>query len=79
MVLLSAWGTLRVILILVIVWQVLRIISRAQQQRQAERAGHPAPPDGRSKGEVRIERVDQASRTGQPSGTVEDADFEEIR
>jgi ABC-type transport system involved in cytochrome bd biosynthesis fused ATPase/permease subunit len=79
MVLLSAWGSLRVILVLLIVWQVLRIFSRVQQQRQAERAGHPAPPDGRSKGEVRIERVDPASRSGQRTGPVEDADFEEIR
>lgn len=79
MVLLSAWGSLRVILVLIILWQVLRIFSRVQQQRQAERTGHPAPPDGRSKGEIRIERVDPASRSGQRTGPVEDADFEEIR
>jgi hypothetical protein len=80
MVLLSAWGSLRVILVLLIVWQVLRIFSRVQQQRRGDQAGpHRVSPDGRTKGEVRIERVDPASRSGQRTGPVEDADFEEIR
>jgi hypothetical protein len=78
MVLLSAWGTLRAILVLVIVWQVLRIITRMQQERQAG-APRPTPSDGRSKGQVRIERVDR-TRSGRPDdGSIEDADFEEIR
>jgi len=78
MVLLSATGTLRAILVLVIIWQVLRIVARMQAERSAP-GFHRAPPDPRQRGEVRIEQAERPGRTGQGSGTVVDADFEEIR
>ncbi|MBL8001538.1 MAG: hypothetical protein JNL05_06215 [Flavobacteriales bacterium] len=78
MVLLSAMGTLRAILVLVIVWQVLRIIARVQAERRSG-AYHHAPPDPRSKGEVRIEKADRSGRPGSTPGSIVDADFEEIR
>lgn len=80
MVLLSAWGTLRVILILVIVWQVLRIIMRMQMERQGGGVPGQQRPPARPKGEVRIERLDRPTDHDRPSqGPVQDVDFEEIR
>ncbi|MFT3886313.1 MAG: hypothetical protein QM724_13065 [Flavobacteriales bacterium] len=81
--LLSANGTLRTILVLLIVWQLLRLFIR-MQQRPAPRppkGTHWASPDHRAPGEVRIERPSGAE--GGPSGgsafgSVQDADFEEI-
>lgn len=77
MVLLSASGTLETILILVIIWQLLRIWMRIQAGANARGTNWTAP-DSRSKGEVRIERVDDLRNTRQ-QGRVEDADFEEIK
>lgn len=80
MVLLSAWGSLRVILILVIVWQVLRIIVRVHRERQGGNVPGQQRPPARPKGEVRIERLDRPTDNDRPSqGPVEDVDFEEIR
>ncbi len=78
MVLLSAMGTLRAILVLVIIWQVLRIIARAQAERRAQ-GFRKAPDDQRRPGEVRIEQAERPGRPGHGSGNVVDADFEEIR
>jgi hypothetical protein len=78
MLLLSAPGTLRAILVLVIIWQVLRIYARIQADRRQQGASQQRP-DGRAPGEVRIERVDPGGRTGTSSGPIVDADFEEIR
>lgn len=77
MVLLSFTGTLRLILILLIIWLVLRMIMRARGGGQPPAGTHWAPNDGRAKGEVRIERP--ADRPPRPQGPVEDADFEEVK
>jgi hypothetical protein len=73
--LLAANGTVRTILVLMIVWLLLRAWSRARQTP----AARPGTGPQRPKGEVRIERIDtrDASRPGH--GPVEDADFEEIK
>lgn len=78
MLLLSASGTLRAILVLVIVWQVLRIYARYQAERGRQGASAQRP-DGRAPGEVRIERADRQGRPGTTNGPIVDADFEEIR
>lgn len=78
MLLLSATGTLRLILVLVIVWLLLRAFMRSRQPVPGRPPGtHWSPPDNRSKGEVRIERT-EPQRPVQ-HGPVEDADFEEIK
>lgn len=79
MLLLSANGTLRTILILLIVWLLLRAWVRSRQPAQGGRpkGTHWASPDDRSKGDVRIERTED-TRKARP-GPVEDADFEEIK
>lgn len=82
MYLLSANGTLRTILILLILWQLLRIWS---QSRRAQQPGPRHWTDGppRRRGEVRIEQAPPSARRNEarPGTTprVEDADFEEIR
>jgi hypothetical protein len=78
MYLLSANGTLRTILILLIVWQLLRLWMRVQAaRRDTHRKQGPAGPP-RPKGDVRIERVEESRyRPGPP--TVEDADYEVIK
>lgn len=79
MLLLSANGTLRTILILLILWQLLRMWMRIQaNSRGTGQGSNWTPPDNRSKGEVRIERADDP-RTARQQGRVEDADFEEIK
>ena len=78
MLLLSANGTLRTILVLLIVWLLLRAYMRSRQPSQGKPPGtHWSTPDLRAKGDVRIERPEPASRAQQ--GPVEDADFEEIK
>lgn len=80
LVLLSANGTLRIILLLLVVWQVLRLFQRMQQPPgppPPPKGTHWAPPDARSPGDVRIERTEE--RKGYDTGGhVQDADFEEI-
>jgi hypothetical protein len=72
-------GTMRTILILMIVWLLLRAWMRSQQPPSGPPKGTQwSPPDQRAKGEVRIERTGDA-RPGQRPGAVEDADFEEIK
>jgi hypothetical protein len=77
MILLSGSGTLRTILVLLIVWMLLRAYLRSQQRANAPRGTHFSQADHRAKGEVRIERPEPGRRTHQ--GPVEDADFEEIK
>lgn len=77
MYLLSANGTLRTILILLIAWQLLRLWMRVQQQgrgrHQTGGAGQQRP-----KGDVRIEQLKEIKH-GAPPADAEDADFEEIK
>jgi hypothetical protein len=78
MYLLSANGTLRTILILLILWQLLRLWMRMQQKDQGgRRAGHTTGQQ-RPKGDVRIEQLKEI-RHGAPPADAEDADFEEIK
>jgi hypothetical protein len=77
MVLLSFWGTLRLILILLVVWLVLRMLLRSRTKAQPPGGTHWAQNDGRPRGDVRIERP--ADGPGRPQGPVEDADFEEVK
>lgn len=79
MILLSANGTLRTILILLIVWQVLRIWMRVKANRQ-QRGGpmHWTHDRPRAKGELRIERIEEVQH-GKPPPNAEDADFEVIK
>ena len=79
MILLSAAGTFRLILILLIVFLVLRMIARSRQGPPGKRTGgfNWTRPEQRPKGDVRIERSGDEKRSG--SGPVEDADFEEVR
>jgi len=73
MILLSATGTLDTILILIIVWQILRLFVRAQEHGGTISGSS----DNRSQGEVRIERANDERRSGRDAH-VQDADFEEI-
>ncbi|MEZ4791335.1 MAG: hypothetical protein R2811_15170 [Flavobacteriales bacterium] len=72
-------GTLRTILVLVVVWWVLRLVLRYQNSRNtppAQRTNEPQRPQG----EVRIERPGEDGRSGgASSGNIVDADFEEIK
>ena len=72
-------GTLRTILVLVVVWWVLRLVLRYQNSRNAPPAQRTNEPQ-RPQGEVRIERPGEDGRSGGPSsGNIVDADFEEIK
>ncbi len=78
--LLSATGTLRIILVLVVLWLALRLFLRVQQARREGPTGtHWAPRDERPRGQVRVERVDDRSGRNSDHGRIEDADYEEIR
>jgi hypothetical protein len=77
MILLSGNGTLRTILVLLIVWMLLRAWSRSRQGRARTGGTHWSAPDGRRPGEVRIERPEEG-RVGR-QGPVQDAEFEEIK
>lgn len=79
MILLSGSGTLRTILILLIIWQVLRLWMRMRAPAANKGSGPGwGAADPRAKGEVRIERADDP-RSARQQGRVEDADFEEIK
>lgn len=78
MLLLSATGTLRLILVLTILWLLLRAFMKSREPSASKPPGtHWSEPDVRAKGEVRIERTDATPRAR--PGPVEDADFEEIK
>lgn len=80
MYLLSANGTLRTILILLIIWQVLRLWMKVRAKNAINRPGATqwATDQPRPKGEVRIEKLEEIKHSPPPSD-VEDADFEEIK
>lgn len=71
-------GTLRTILVLVVLWWVLRMFLRYQNARKAppvHRTNEPQRPPG----EVRIERPADNDRSPNSShGSIVDADFEEM-
>jgi hypothetical protein len=76
----SVNGTLRVIAVLLLVWFVLRLLSRRFMAHNGRRPFTDAAADQRSKGDVRIERVDRADkRHGGSGGTITDAEFEEVK
>jgi len=69
-------GTLRTILVLVILWLVLRMFLRARQAPGAP----PDQPVRRSPGDVRVEDPrQQRSSPIRPNDTIIDADYEEIK
>lgn len=76
MPLLSANSTLRTILVLLILWQLLRLATRVRASRGP--GGGPGPVRRRPKGDVRIEQVDPPKQPMERLH-VEDADFEEIK
>jgi len=78
MVLLSANGAFRTILILLIIWQLLRLFMRLQKGDRGN-AGHTRTTTDpiRPKGDVRIEQVKEVHHSAPPLD-AEDADFEEI-
>ena len=80
MYLLSANGTLRTILILLIVWQVLRLWMKVRENNRSGTPGatHWTNEQPRPKGEVRIEKLEEV-RHGPIPLDVEDADFEVIK
>jgi hypothetical protein len=74
----SFTGTLRIILILLVIWWVLRFILRMQQPKKG--GAHRTDDTQRPKGEVRIENVPEHDSNATPKGgSVTDADFEEIK
>lgn len=79
MYLLSANGTIRTVLILLIIWQVLRLWQRMRghQPGGSQRLRWSMGPQ-RPKGDVRIERVDEP-RNERPDMKAEDAEFEVIK
>ncbi len=80
LLLLSATGTLRIILVLVVLWLALRLVLRMQQARQGRPPGtHWAPREDRPRGDVRVERAGDPRATQGSGGRIEDADYEEIR
>ncbi len=80
MYLLSANGTLRTILILLIIWQLLRLWMkvRAKNENAGPGSTHWTTAQTRPKGEVRIEKLQDVHHSTPPLD-VEDADFEVIK
>jgi hypothetical protein len=79
LILLSANGTLRTILLLLVIWLVLRMIMRSRQPANGRPPGGQWTQDPpRPKGDVRIERPGERRTMGR-DGSVEDADYEEIK
>ena len=76
LLLLSATGTLRIILIL----GGLGGLGAFPPARQGRPPGtHWAPRDERPRGDVRVERADDRHGARPGGGRIEDADYEEIR
>lgn len=78
----SFTGFFRTVLTLVVAWFIIRLLIRLFVVYQAsQRARGPfqqAPPDLRPKGDVRIERPDK-NNPRNTGGTIEDADYEEVK
>ena len=79
----SVSGFLRALLTFLVVWWIVRflvklyIVSRAA--RNARNTFQQAAPDPRVKGEVRIEKLDKDDPRYTARGTIEDADYEEVK
>ncbi|MBK8226561.1 MAG: hypothetical protein IPK70_05245 [Flavobacteriales bacterium] len=71
----SFTGTVKVILILLALWWVVRLIVRARAPLDA--AGPRSAK--RPVGDVRIEEVQKNERGRTPGGTIIDAEYEEIK
>ena len=80
MYLLSANGAFRTILILLIVWQLLRLWMKMGESKENSGPGNNrwTTEQPRPKGEVRIEKLEDVQHSVPPLD-VEDADFEEIK
>lgn len=75
----SVTGTLRIIALLILVWAILRMIRNRSAAPGPPKGTNWAAPEQRPKGDVRIERVKEAPKGGdRDSGSVTDADFEEV-
>ncbi|MCW5899089.1 MAG: hypothetical protein KIT10_07440 [Flavobacteriales bacterium] len=75
----SLTGTLRIIGILLLIWVVLRLL-RNRVGSGRKRDHRWSEPDGRPKGDVRIEPVPGRKGTNSGSeGQVSDADYEEVK
>ena len=74
-------NTLRTILILLIIWWVLRLVTRAGGKRNVRSGTRWSDDTGRPRGDVRIERLkdERNEGGGPPRGNVTDADFEELK
>jgi hypothetical protein len=75
-------GTIRTILILLIIWWVLRLLMRAGKKRGGRPPGTQWTDDpNRPKGEIRIENLkdDKRDKDQKPGGNITDADFEELK
>lgn len=90
LVLLSANGTLRIILILLLIYFLYslfmrwlapliarRYINHLQEQFTGKRPERPGSPK-KKPGEITIEKIDQ-TKTKQTDGLIEDIDYEEIK
>ena len=80
MYLLSASGAFDTILLLLIVWQVLRLVMSLNNRSRNSTAPGPrfTSDPSRPKGEVRIERLEEVHHN-LPPVDVEDAEFEVIK
>ncbi len=73
-------GTLRTIVILLIIWWVLRSLLKMGQRSGAPKWRNFTNGPARPKGDVRIERLNDEKRDGgRPQGNITDADFEEVK
>ncbi len=68
-------GTVKVILILLALWWVVRWIARARAPLDSTGPGSVKRPVG----DVRIEEVPKDGRGRTPGGTIIDAEYEEIK
>ena len=78
MILLSITGTLRMILILLLIWLVIRMFMRVRSTTSGGASVRWDNNGPRPKGEVRIERTEEKGRSGRDPDII-DADYEEVR
>ena len=77
-------GFFRVLLTIIVVWWIVRFLIKAyivwNATHKARNTFQQAAPDPRVKGEVRIEKLDKNDpRNTKHGGTIEDADYEEVK
>ncbi len=76
----SLTGTLRIIAVLILIWAVLRLIRNRSAAAGPPKGTNWAAPEQRPKGDVRIERIKEPDKSSsQGSGSITDADFEEVK